>query len=37
VRSDVRFDRASLPLFIKDANTATTTQRTLTFNAIFVY
>jgi hypothetical protein len=37
VRSDVRFDRANQPLFIKDANTATTTQRTLTFNAIFVY
>jgi hypothetical protein len=37
VRSDVRFDRANLPLFIKDAGDATNTQRTITFNAIFVY
>jgi hypothetical protein len=37
VRSDVRFDRASLPLFIKDAGTTTTSQKTITFNAIFVY
>jgi hypothetical protein len=37
VRSDVRFDRSNLPLFVKDAGTATTTQRTVTFNAIFVY
>jgi hypothetical protein len=37
VRSDVRFDRANLPLFIKDAGTPTRNQKTITFNAIFVY
>ena len=37
VRSDVRFDRANLPLFSKDAGVATNRQRTITFNAIFVY
>lgn len=37
VRSDVRFDHANLPLFSKDAGFATSNQRTLTFNAIFVY
>jgi hypothetical protein len=37
VRSDVRFDHANVPLFIKDAGTATNKQRTITFNAIFVY
>jgi hypothetical protein len=33
----VRFDRANLPLFIKDAGTPTHNQKTITFNAIFVY
>lgn len=37
VRSDVRFDRADRPLFMKGAGDATNTQRTITFNAIFVY
>ena len=37
VRSDVRFDRANHPLFVRDGSTATASQRTLTFNAIFVY
>ena len=37
VRSDVRFDHANLPLFSKDAGVATGNQRTVTFNAVFVY
>lgn len=37
VRGDWRVDRASRPLFVKDAGQGTTRQSTLAMNAVFVY